>query len=326
MSKKTLPMGIPVLQCFNRYASITSLITSEADMCYLYNSYIQITCVDGGVFAFDNYRSFFELCPYVDACTLSRKMLSAKGSSSLRDLILQAIDNDYYVFLFIDNFYLSESEAYQKFHLNHELFICGYDTRKGTFNIADNLDSGRYIKTQTDIANVEQGYWNMEIKPGKEFLTKIILLEKKEITHAVIDIPRIRLGFEFYLKSKGSLEYSNSRMQLFGLDVVRYMIKQFQGTTHKGEIDLRQPYFLWEHKKLMTQRITYLIEHGYMQNENDILNSFVRLDEEYHILLCSAIKYSISKKEGILSKIIDRAEELIRDEEQVMAEVLEGLK
>ena len=159
--KRELDMFEPMINGFNIYASLFSILKNNDDVKnWICNNFIQLRYLsDHNVVFFEGYRNILYNCPNITVNRISRNILKLKWSNDLFKFIKEMVDENYYILLYIDRYYLTD------FKLNHssmhELFIYGYDYDNNVLLCADNLAGSKYSKFQCPLDQFQKAYWNL---------------------------------------------------------------------------------------------------------------------------------------------------------------------
>lgn len=116
-----LPMHEPALTTYNVYGSIFSIIGDEEYLPWMYEHFIGIAInkVDDTPYFTDHF-SFFEYsehscCPWIKVERLIHKQIEQVfNNMSVIDVIKEALAMQKYVWLYLDQYYISSSDYYQK--------------------------------------------------------------------------------------------------------------------------------------------------------------------------------------------------------------------
>ncbi|WP_066193281.1 hypothetical protein [Gracilibacillus timonensis] len=96
----------------------------------------------------------------------------------MKELIEVAIDSGYYLYIYVDRYYINQINTNGKKE-PHELLIYAYDSKDEVVFVADNLKDGKFIKASYSFKEIEDGYWSLESN-NYDFLTEIRYLKPKE--------------------------------------------------------------------------------------------------------------------------------------------------
>lgn len=332
MNNIILPMYEPKLNTFNVYAALFSIIAKDENyLPWFYSNFISIginTCDD--TLYFTDHFTFFEYgeglssCPWLEVYKPSHKTIYYQYSFNIKDVLTSYLNQNKYVWLYLDQFYIPQSNYYQKLHKEHSVLIYGYDDATNIFYIADNLDNGKFIKT---VISYEQLIKAWESDICEHFRRLFRVINSKEGKYK-INTTHLKNQIEDYLSSNsikhgvywdqipvdGPHSYvQNIQYWIFGHEVYSYiqqLIKQVKGMSGIKSLDLRIPHLLWEHKKCMLERIKYLhleMYDFYSEYENVVNNSLA--------IRNLTMKYNITQKDSILDEIDTRISEIVYIEE-----------
>ena len=112
---------------------------------------------------------------------------------------------------------------------------------------------------------------------------------------------------------------------VFGVDVYDAVLKQIgkQLSADDPDFDIRALHILYDHKVLMMERLKYMMDHGYLEFNDDILNGYMEVENTMltarNLLIKTSItgnvdcmdrfeKYLMGAKEKeieILSKVVE---------------------
>lgn len=324
MRSKILNMNKPLISCYTSYGALSS-ITADEIYPWISNNFIQIRYVYGwGIFVFDNHNLLLSNCPYISYYDISQDMFKHVYNCSLHDVIIDAIKNDYYLFIYVDRYYLPNLYNNSKKHFEHELMIYGYDEYKKNVYVADNLPNGKFSKCECTFSELQSAYENINEK--FDFFTSLRFLKPKK-SECSINLEQIIDGLERYLYSKKSFDLNSIGKCEFGIasiELIYTFIKESKERKHK--LDIRPFHFLYEHKILAEIRVLSLIKNGYLINEENLLGEFQSLKIEYLTLRNLVLKYNVSNKEDLLTSITNKLKENVNIEKLLFEKLLNILK
>ena len=333
MKKELFINQSPLLSGYSFYGGLFSILpNSENIMPWVYSNFIQLKyLLENDLVFFDRYRSLLDGCPFISHYILTKSDLEENGEQSLVDVIKNKIDYGAYCFIYIDRFYIPFHKMwYQKGHLTHEMLIYGYDDQKQEFLCSDNGDNGMYGHFTCTFAEVLDGYWKNENDDpyyfSMHYIQNIIIPEEPYM----FNYAQAKSSFNNYLYSKTMLNESEECIpSIFGFKVHNLVLENQKSLIDKyGDnyyFNLRQIYLIVDHKELMKNRVVYLMERGYLPNE-EFDKKYDYLCVKYKLLLSKCIKYNITKNKGILDKHFKLFQELIEYERNVLEDIIKKLK
>ncbi|EGO8312552.1 BtrH N-terminal domain-containing protein, partial [Enterococcus faecalis] len=180
-------------------------------------------------------------------CCYTREYVKLSGIDIIKD-ITNMIREGYYVYLYLDEYFMPNRDAYQKFHLVHDNLIYGFDSDEEELFVL--------------------GYMNSQQLPSKLSYNSLRKAFKKlnEVHEKTSTIEFFKPGNDEYLYSKPYflkelLEYKSGLPWLeredcyYGRNCFRGMTEYYSYLDIVGEIDIRVPYKFLEHKKLLSERM-----------------------------------------------------------------------
>ncbi|ADL53833.1 hypothetical protein [Clostridium cellulovorans] len=325
MNKKILHMNEPIINTYNSYGSILSMIADDENAwLWLYNNFIQIRYVySWNSYFFDNHHLFFDNCPYFYHYNIPKSILLSKWNGSMKDFIVDSINGGLYIYLYVDRYYISESSSYNRASEVHEVFIYGYDIEDNSVYIADNLLDGKYIRTKVPFEEIENGYFNIKYKV--DFFLNLHLFKKSEGAIVNFDFEQVVSSINNYLYSKKTIDVSFSEKCIFGLDAVERIVDILDNVSVQEDmyLDIRALHLFYEHKLLMKLRLEYMVNKGFLVNGEKFIEAYSSLNKNYGTIRNLALKYNITKMNNILLRISELLKDQIATEKMVLNELLD---
>lgn len=325
MDKFELPVYDTIINTFNVYGSISSIISNQ-DKClpWFYNNFIQIRYVyDWNTYFFDNHHLLLDNCPWINHHVIPKFIIENKWDSII-DFIIDSIKLGNYVYLYVDRFYISASKAYLKKSRLHEIFIYGYDMKTREFYVADNLADGKYIRTVCTFTEIEQGYTSID--SNNHFFLNIHLLSLKEEDDYFLNIPQITKSISNYLDSAFTTDVSFKERTLFGQNAILFSVDCItEDNKEHALLDKRAFHLFWEHKQLMLSRIKYLIKEIHLSNVDHLVDNYKKTSLRFEVIRNMALKYNLKKDQNLLSRIRENIKDGLREEKLILENVLEIL-
>lgn len=190
--------------------------------------------------------------PFLDTKLYNMQFLKGYVHYVIRNLL----DEGYYVcFSDVDDYYVEGKSWYREKHLPHDGCICGYDQENKTYCIYSYDQSWIYRKFWTSQKSFEKG---RRVQFDKEIFGCIWGI--KPLNDQVAFYPHTAL--------KKITEYVNSTMEIYpetsndpayGIIVhdyvSKYVDKLYDGSIPYEKMDRRVFRVIWEHKKVMLERI-----------------------------------------------------------------------
>ncbi|KAF6628162.1 hypothetical protein ACN92M_23865 [Paenibacillus polymyxa] len=321
MTRHSLPLYEPLITTYNIYGSMTSIISNDTNCWpWMFNNFIQIRYVyDWDSFFFDNHHLLFENCPWLNHHVIPKDFLERKWQS-IHQLILESIDLGYYIYFYVDRFYISASADYHQRTNWHETFIYGYDTETLTYLVADNLADGKYIKTECPFDEIENGYANITSKNC--FFHNIHLFSKKLEDGYNFNVKQVIEQMKNYLDSKITVDVSFKEKVIFGIQAIQYAFQKVNQRPLEEFFDRRAFHLFWEHKMLMLQRLSFLKKHLDLQRCDELLIRYKDVVDSFEQIRNMTLKYNLKKNDNILFRIERKLKFNLEEEIEIFKEVI----
>lgn len=321
-----LPMNKPEIYCYTIYGFLFSIV-QEKDMPWIYSNFIQIMYhEDWQMPVFEDHLNILQDCPFIQSYILNFK----GNDDDYIKTIINAIDNNYYCYLFLDWYYINDN--YHGDHFAHSAIITGYNTLDKSFTIYDNFDNGKFIKKVVSFENTAKAFFSSKnSSTGNKndndqsdvfsYLRDITFMKYNNCVYNKLDRKNIVFQIENYLKSEHTIINLIDNRSTYGLNVYKTLIEKL------NDIDfgmLRDFHLIYEHKYLMYKRLNYVLEKGkyddLIKSYGDFLHKFLALRNLY-------IKSRISKTNQIqIEKIKNKLLFLAQEDKNFMQQILAAVK
>jgi hypothetical protein len=324
MIRKTLQMCDPIINSYTSYGSLFSII-NDSMWPWIFSNFIQIRYAQGWrIYTFDNHHLLCSNCPSLAYYVLPQDLIISKWNKSLKDLIIESVNSDYYVFLYADRYFLSISNRFMQVHFPHEIFIFGYNLEKDLVYVADNLQHGKFIRNECTFSELEAAYW--AVKQQYSFLTDVRLFKPKNDITPSFDLDQVLISLDNYIHSKRTIDLLNEQKCDFGFNALNRLLEDLNNRLKvTGSLDIRPFHFLYEHKLLMEMRVKYMTQNGYLKDKDNLIINFSKLKDEFLILRNTVIKYNFTQDIKILYNIIHKFEQNITIEKNLIENLMQRL-
>jgi hypothetical protein len=311
----------------------------ENSIQWFYNYYIQL-CIgkylgDGSCFINICAPQPWRGCPWLHSQKIDRSLVE-KGWNSTSEFMIDCIDSGNYIYLYLDQFYIPDSWAFQTQHFPHDTFIYGYDSSNNLFNIADFYQFSKYSFSTASFSQIDEAAKDKMLLEDDDQLHGIVLVKPTEYNNFYFDVKALRGLIEDYLQSKlSSKSYTdNYRLQVgdnqnwwaYGLNIYSYFLEHLEMVLQqKGRLEIKVFQVLVDHKTLMLSRIKYLAEHQHLTSADSIYEEFKIVLNEFITLRNLAIKSQVTGNPKGIHKIIGTIPELVKKEKVVLEKLLDNL-
>lgn len=250
------------------------------------------------------------------------------GNREIVDLLLKSLDNNDYVFINLDHFYIKSSDHFQSNHFLHDVtLIYGYDLDKKIFYCADNFSDGKYLQKQVSFEEVSEAYASA-VNEGKDNV--IVFHYNDNFYNKKLDFYKIRLVLQDYINSEyanvlkinptfltdnifgmGHGQTCTYETCIFGIKIYNWLFDYLRS----AEIDLRPLQLLVNHQNILYALIVCMqryVNSPCMQKYTDILKEQI---SDSIIARSLAIKYDISQIEDIHIQMIAMVKQIYNKEQ-----------
>ena len=256
--------------------------------------------------------------PYIERVYIPMTFL--KGC--LNQIIRNLIDDGYYVyFLGIDDYYVPGKSWYKERHFRHDGTICGYNQIDKTYCIY-----------AYDTNWIYQKFWT----PQKCFNKGLEMVFKKDTYGNICAIkPKlVEVCFSADTALKGIVKYLDSDMEkypedeqghVFGIIVQEYIAKYvgklLDGSIPYERMDRRVFRMIWEHKKVMLERIKMIEES--LDLGNEISELYKTLVAEANTIRMLYASHHMKRRDSVLPVIQKKLIQLMQDERKLLEQLLD---
>ena len=328
MEKKLGIKQTPINAYMEDAYPIAVALSDESSYEWIYSNYIQLVYQDPWYYCNQPVKfyklSFFSgqiwdaECPLLCYDKITRNLLMSMNVDIV-EFICKSIENGKYVKIFLDDYFLSYRSVYKKEHCIHESMFFGYDDEKnklyGLSYVTD--DKGYHFKEfSVDMESVRKAFVIEEYLGQQRERVVLISGNRERFYEFDIDVVK-RNVYEYMNSVQSDVRYSGisnpDGKMVFGLRVydklVEYYLQDEMNTT------IIPLHVLYEHKKLMLDRIKYMMENEYIKYEENLIVVCKEVIEKSYkckmlYLKCKLLKCDFDKKEKIRNRLTNHIREL----------------
>lgn len=222
------------------------------------------------------------------------------------DYIIIQLNHDNYVEVLLNERYIPGRNGYlQQFDRNHPNLIYGYNEEDKVFYILGYNKLSKPVQDIVPFDVFQQAYDTI----GES--SDIRMIEySPDVSIFRMDVEEIAEGIKSYLNgSNSSLRYRNIIVPVqrtFGIDIYDEFIRD-ESTLYDFMKDKRISYILFEHKKIMRDRIRYLIKREVLiESEHSTIDIINKTDQIFlisSVIKNLVIKYHSKKNDDYMNRI-----------------------
>jgi len=338
-TKKTLETSSPFLTCYMHHSCLLSITQhKEGFHDWFHSNYFQLRCQrDLLKYKFTDYFNFynydFAIYPWPNANVekLSRAAFD-KQNLDIIDFIVSMVDLDYYLYFFVDEYYLPIHSNHNQQHFTHDILIHGYDFENETIDVCTFNQEQLFGNYQVSFDSIRTSF--VEAHPRADYDKYLYFISSKANSDYKYDIANVKALIDDYLHSRDTSVrnsmHKNPEVQMaFGLDVYDVLL-DYCSLFREDKIfyDIRPFHVLWEHKKCMIANIQYIEQQGYLDPENaaEILNRYRIIEQKCQSIRVRFLKYEITKSDKLLTKIEGLLKEVHNEEKEILEHLVQAYK
>ena len=256
--------------------------------------------------------------PYIE--TLTIPMLPLKGC--MNKIIRNLIDDGYYVYFDkVDDYYVQGKSRYKEKHIGHDGTICGYNQIDKTYCIYAYDSNWIFQKFWTPQKCFNKGKDAM-FQEGKYGCLKGL---KPKMDQIVFSVETALRGIQAYLDSNMEKYPQDGEKKVYGIIVQNYIAmyvgKLFDGSIPYERMDRRVFRMIWEHKKVMHERIK-MIEQC-LKTNNEISEKYKSLVAEADMMRMMYASHRIKRRDAVLPVIQKKLLTLMKNEKELLTMLVE---
>ena len=338
MSQKILPIGAPPIIGYLHHAYPLSILSqNNSFLPWFFSHYIQLFCPldisDGPDPArkrkFNFYRPpncDYTCSPRLEMTYISRRIID---KNNLIAFIRDTIEQNEYVQICIDEYYIPEKSVYRKRHLIHEILICGYDDISSQTTTLGFNRQGDFAPSKVSYENLIRAYSDLNLTNHYD-QAGICAFRYNSQPNCDFDKNLLTESLADYLLSSNTSERFRMLAPpidgVFGLNVYPCLINQCKALlSHPEWFDIRPLHILWEHKKCMLNRLQFMETSYYLNATASFSLSYRDIEKQAQILRMMMLKLRTTKNSAILIRIIDGLEKMACNEKNLLSSVLNML-
>lgn len=271
----------------------------------LSNKLFDVTCDD--MIMFEDKNVF-------NVKKIKRDILAA---NDIKEDIIDKLNNGYYASATVDEYYIPNRYFYKKMSFYHDMIIYGYDLSENVFFTAAYDLSGYFntMKCNIDIvaASISKCLNERKTKPHFHYY-------KCKNNQVGFDIAGVKSKLEKYISCEpiAKKKYNGQ----YGLSAYEGLIRNYRYACEHNTYWRKASFsMLYEHKKLMLDRVNY-INSNHNELDSRLIDSFAYILEASKTIQNYSLKYEMTGKESVMMNIIAKIKELAEIEKKSIEELL----
>lgn len=328
MNERTeLPIYEPIYKTYQFQGSGAAIIDSNNSIRNWYlNEIMLLKCTRAflrgwGSPEIDIVNSSLQDNPYLEKIKVPLKVLKGCTNQMIRNFI----DLGYYVyFTGVDDYYIKNKSLYKERHLYHDGLICGYDKSNKKYCIYAHDSNWVYRKFWTPLICFTNG-------------CKSALKNHKDVNIFTLKVKRQDVQFSLIQVYNNLLKYLDSNLEKYPFDgngivcgivvhtyISEYIMKLFRGEILYKFADWRILRLVWEHKKVMLERITKVEQ--LLSLDNSLSEQYKTIVKEADDIRMLYASYCMKRRDSMLLNISKKLLTIETREREILTQLLQTMK
>lgn len=335
-TRRILPIAEPDLVSYPHLAyPLAMLQTDNEAQRWVYSNYVQLYLSDRGdemMMDFFTPNPFDYFVPILHCSPRMSRRLVRRSYASFVDFVRCCIEEDYYLWTHVDEFYIPGTTAYQNKSYPHGIMIHGYDDERRTFHVVGYLSNQRYGSCEVGYDDMERAYFDFEPTEWKTYTEHSILLKTYPnfLKANAFNLPWVMDQLRDYLHAMPSdqrmpaYELQLPSPHAWGITVYDRLQERLQRNIEGTYlVDHRSFYVLLEHKKMMVRRIAYMEREGYYSCSAETAEGWRNLEKQASVNLSLILKYWMTRDNKHLELLIERLGGMKAEEAPIIERMLQ---
>ena len=321
-----LPIYEPIYSTYQYQGSGAGIISNESSVRNWYlNEVINLRCTRSflkgrGSPSIDIVNSSLYSNPYIEKNLLSIAYLNGCANQVIRNVI----DSGYYLyFTGIDDYYVKNKSLYKTRHLYHDGLIYGYNLTDKAYCIYAHDSNWLYRKFQTPQICFTNG-WKSAIKNNKNISLYALKLKDEDVSFSP---EKIYANLSEYLNSDLEKYPFTDSGEVLGIAVhiyiSEYVLKLYREEIPYRLMDWRVFRLIWEHKKVMLERIIKVEEA--LHFDNTLSEKYRPLVKEADTMRMLYASHHMKRRDSLLPIISEKLLRLEKNEREILTELTEKM-
>lgn len=330
--EKKLPIKYPIITSLPAFANTTAILSTREDVFlpWFCHNHVQLVAWESPEIYTQFYTPVFREYYRLFVLHHYDKKVLVKWCDDIVQFIIDAIDEENYVYLSIDTYYISAYKNFGKKHAPHDMLIYGYNQKKKMFYIADFFNS-TYSFSEGTFKSINDAFLS-PYSDGEWFKGVQLLKFNEQKSEFKFDLNYLIKQLNEYLnETKSSICYKlieepGKDSDAWGIGVYRLLIKHINENKEFVFSLIRSLHLLCDHKEVILRSLEFLDSQKYITRFDIHDKAYKEIKQLCLILRNLCIKYSISEKTKNIQKTIELIGKIENKERIAVQELLLDLE
>lgn len=334
-SSKILPLAKPLVKGYQYLGYALSVVmTHEEALPWVYYQFIQLSSPNYQWLDFYHPHDFSDY-PWLETNEMDCADLNAE---QVINTWVHLINEEKYLVMFIDEYYLSHTAFYQEEHYSHDLMLHGYDLEQGVFWGSGYNRDFQYGHYSIPIEELLAAHFSFQ-ESNKRLITiryQQAPVHSIKLISTVVSLEGLIEQLQDYVDSRPSSWRRNDIQQanahFYGMEIYAILQNNIQTfIDNHTKADIRAFHIWYEHKDAMEQRLEYLSQtiaglSVILEQYPTLMTSLKEITRKATIIRNLLLKYNKGGNVASLERASQLLDTMRSEEEQTLQMVIDALQ
>lgn len=325
MNKKVeLPIIEPVFSTYHYQCMATAIISSNPSIRnWALNENVTMWCEKSFLWGVTTPYLSVQFSSYEENPHLEKHFFDLTDENIIFDqLVRKYMDNGYYFYFNkIDDFYLDGKTWYKERHFFHDGILCGYDQENKLYCIYAYDNRWKYTKLWIPQESFNDGIRSMRESGEKGYLYALKPMPERVDFNPTVVVNNLKSHINTTFEVCPPTDPTGATGLAVHDYILLYLDKLLDNSIPHERMDWRVFRVIWEHKKLMLERIERMEEALSLDSTASDLYKFI-VEEANKIRLLYA-SYHMKRRDSLLVSIKEKLIEIKNKEKEILEKFIE---
>lgn len=325
MNKKVeLPIIEPVFSTYHYQCMATAIISSNPSIRnWALNENVTMWCEKSFLWGVTTPYLSVQFSSYEENPHLEKHFFDLTDENIIFDkLVRKYMDNGYYFYFNkIDDFYLDGKTWYKERHFFHDGILCGYDQENKLYCIYAYDNRWKYTKLWIPQESFNDGIRSMRESGEKGYLYALKPMPERVEFNPTVVVNNLKSHINTTFEVCPPTDPTGATGLAVHDYILLYLDKLLDNSIPHERMDWRIFRVIWEHKKLMLERIERMEEALSLDSTTSDLYKFI-VEEANKIRLLYA-SYHMKRRDSLLVSIKEKLIEIKHKEKEILEKFIE---